>query len=93
MIFRDARERLVHFRGDFPAKPLDARRIAGLLDAPGCMRRQVIDAASVPIRDLAPLVGCRTPSQSPYALERGVRFEQTVTSNAMSFLLPLAASS
>ncbi|MEJ3741835.1 hypothetical protein WEI85_00835 [Actinomycetes bacterium KLBMP 9797] len=89
MIFRDARERLVHFRGDFPAKPLDARRIAGLLDAPGCMRRQVIDAASVPIRDLAPLVGCRTPSQSPYALERGVRFEQTVTSNAMSFLLPL----
>ena len=89
MIFRDARERLVHFRGDFPAKPLDARRIAGLLGAPGCMRRQVIDAASVPVRELAPLVGCRVPRQSPYALERGVRFEQTVTSNAMSFLLPL----
>ncbi|MCM3920130.1 hypothetical protein ND748_00265 [Frankia sp. AiPs1] len=89
MIFRDARERLVHFRGDFPAKPLDARRIAGLLDAPGCMRRQVIDAASVPMKDLAPLIGCREPRQSSYALQRGVRFEQSVTSNAMSFLLPL----
>lgn len=89
MIFRDARERLVHFRGDFPAKPLDARRIAGLLDAPGCMRRQVIDAASVHLKDLAPLVGCREPGRSPYALQRGVRFEQSVTSNAMSFLLPL----
>lgn len=89
MIFRDARDRLVHFRGDFPAKPLDARRIAGLLDAPGCMRRQVVDAASIPIKDLAPMLGCRAPSQSPFALQRGIRFEQTVTANAMTFLLPL----
>jgi hypothetical protein len=90
MMFQDARDRLVHFRGDFPAKPLDARRIAGLLDAPGCTRRQVIDAASVPVKDLVPLLGCPPPGQSPFALERGVRFEHLVTDNAMGQLLALA---
>jgi hypothetical protein len=89
MIFTDARERLEHFRGDFPAKSMDARRIAGLLDAPGCVRRQVIDAASIPLKELAPLVGCRKPGESPFALERGVRFERNVTQNAMTYLLPL----
>ncbi|PWR17286.1 hypothetical protein DKT69_01025 [Micromonospora sicca] len=89
MIFTDARERLEHFRGDFPAKPMDARRIAGLLDAPGCPRRQVVDAASVPLKDLAKLIGCKPLAPSPFALQRGIRFEQNVISDAMTPLVPL----
>ncbi|MFG1872270.1 hypothetical protein [Micromonospora arborensis] len=89
MIVEDARERLVRFRGDFPAKPLDARRIAGLLEAPGCTRRQVLDAASIPMEDLVPLLGGRWAGSSPLALDRGRRFEQRVVANGMTDLLPL----
>ncbi|MFG1918101.1 hypothetical protein [Micromonospora sp. NPDC048898] len=89
MIVEDARERLVRFRGGFPAKPLDARRIAGLLEAPGCTRRQVLDAASIPMEDLVPLLGGRWAGSSPLALDRGRRFEQRVVANGMTDLLPL----
>lgn len=89
MIVEDARERLVRFRGGFPAKPLDARRIAGLLEAPGCTRRQVLDAASIPMDDLVPLLGGRWAGNSPLALDRGRRFEQRVVANGMTELLPL----
>ncbi|WP_433530437.1 hypothetical protein ACQPYA_30530 [Micromonospora sp. CA-263727] len=89
MIFTDARERLEHFRGDFPAESMDARRIAGLLDAPGCPRRQVVDAASVSLEKLAELVGCKPLVPSPFALQRGIRFEQNVISDAMTPLVPL----
>jgi hypothetical protein len=89
MIVEDARERLVRFRGGFPAKPLDARRVAGLLEAPGCTRRQVLDAASIPMDDLVPLLGGRRPAKSPLALDRGRRFEQRVVANGMTELLPL----
>lgn len=89
MIVEDARERLVRFRGGFPAKPLDARRVAGLLEAPGCTRRQVLDAASIPMDDLVPLLGGRWAGNSPLALDRGRRFEQRVVANGMTELLPL----
>ena len=89
MIVEDARERLVRFRGGFPAKPLDARRVAGLLEAPGCTRRQVLDAASIPMEDLVPLLGGRWAGSSPLALDRGRRFEQRVVANGMTDLLPL----
>ncbi|WP_229403315.1 hypothetical protein [Micromonospora okii] len=89
MIVEDARERLVRFRGGFPVKPLDARRIAGLLEAPGCTRRQVLDAASIPMEDLVPLLGGRWAGSSPLALDRGRRFEQRVVANGMTDLLPL----
>jgi hypothetical protein len=89
MIVEDARERLVRFRGGFPAKPLDARRVAGLLEAPGCTRRQVLDAASIPMDDLVSLLGGRRPVKSPLALDRGRRFEQRVVANGMTELLPL----
>lgn len=89
MIVEDARERLVRFRGGFPAKPLDARRVAGLLEAPGCTRRQVLDAASIPMEDLVPLLGGRRLVKSPLALDRGRRFEQQVVANGMTELLPL----
>ncbi|MFI7517560.1 hypothetical protein ACIBVK_29105 [Micromonospora echinofusca] len=89
MIVQDARERLVRFRGGFPVKPLDARRIAGLLEAPGCTRRQVLDAASIPMEDLVPLLGGRWAGSSPLALDRGRRFEQRVVANGMTDLLPL----
>jgi len=84
-----AQDRLAAFRGGFPAVPLSARRIAGLLDAPGCVRRQVVDAACVPIDDLAALVGCPPAGQSPFALARARQFERLVTDNDMGPLLRL----
>lgn len=84
-----AQDRLAAFRGGFPAVPLTARRIAGLLDAPGCVRRQVVDAAAVPIDDLAALLGCPRAGQSPFALARAAQFEKLVTDNDMGPLLRL----
>ncbi|MFS8499571.1 MAG: hypothetical protein FWJ70_15370 [Micromonosporaceae bacterium] len=82
--------RLAAFRGGFPTAPLDARRVAGLLDVPGCRRRQVIDAAGVGIEPLARLLGCPPAGQSPYAIVRARQFERLVTGDAMGSLLALA---
>lgn len=80
---------LTGFRGVFPTQGLDARRIAGLLEAPGCHRRLVIDAASVNISVLAQLLECPPAGMSPHATLRGQRFERNVLDNAMAELVPL----
>lgn len=80
---------LARFRGDFPAAPLTARRVAGLLDVPGCTRRQVLDAATVATDQLATLLGCPPAGQSPFAIARARQFLRRVTEPGMSGLLPL----
>lgn len=80
---------LAAFRGGFGEEALDARRVAGLLDAPGCVRRQVIDAASIPIGKLASLLGCPPGGQSPFAIARAHQFERLVTADAMGPLIRL----
>jgi hypothetical protein len=58
---------------------LDPRRIAGLLDAPGCRRRQVLDAAQVDLGLLAEAIGAPPGGQSPYARERDGTFTHLAT--------------
>lgn len=53
---------------------MDPRRIAGLLDAPGCRRRQGLDAGMVDLGALAAEVGTDGGGQSPYARERNGTF-------------------
>lgn len=84
-----ARRRVTAFRGAFPAEPLTARRLAGLLDVPGCVRRQVIDLIGAPLDPLAELVGCPPGGQSPFALARARQFEKLVTTGDMGPLLVL----
>jgi hypothetical protein len=66
---------LARFRGGFPRAPLTARRLAGLLDSPGCARREVVDAAGIPLDDLAALLGSPPGRQSPFTHARNGRFE------------------
>lgn len=80
---------LARFRGDFPVAPLTARRVAGLLDVPGCVRRQVLDAATVATDRLAGLLGRPPTGASPFAHARARQFERRVVEPAMSELLPL----
>lgn len=84
-----AQDRLAAFRGDFPAAPLHARRVAGLLDVPGCVRRQVLDAAAVQLDPLARLMGCPPGGQSPFAIARARQFERLVTGDAMGAVVAL----
>lgn len=83
--------RLENFRGDFPRQPLNARRVAGALEAPGCQRRTVLDAAAVNLDKLGSLIsGTPTDRQSPFALTRGNQFEQQVVANGMAEIVSLA---
>ncbi|GIF97448.1 hypothetical protein [Catellatospora citrea] len=58
---------------------MDPRRIAGLLDAPGCRRRQALDAAQVDLGLLADAIGAPPGGQSPYARERDGTFTHLAT--------------
>jgi hypothetical protein len=79
------------FRGDFPRQPLNARRVAGALEAPGCQRRTALDAAAVNLDKLGSLVsGVPRDRQSPFALTRGNQFEQQVVANGMAEIVALA---
>ena len=79
------------FRGAFPRQPLNARRVAGALEAPGCRRRTALDAAAVNLDKLASLIGdIPKDRQSPFALTRGNQFEQQVVANGMAEIVSLA---
>lgn len=81
---------LAQFRGDFPSTKLNARRIAGALDAPGCHRRAVLDASAVNLEKLGVLVtGADADRQSPFAIARGNQFEAKVTDHGMATILAL----
>ncbi len=83
--------RLESFRGEFPLQPLNARRIAGALEAPGCERRTALDAARINLDKLASLVsGLPMDRQSPFAIARGNQFEQQVVANGMAEVVSLA---
>lgn len=82
---------LARFRGGFPRAPLTARRLAGLLDSPGCARREVVDAAGVPLDDLAALLGCPPGRQSPFTHARNGRFEARCLTGHPTPLADLAA--
>ncbi len=84
-----AQPELAAFRGEFPAAPLSARRVAGLLDVPGCLRRQVLDAAAVAIEPLARLLGCPPAGQSPYAIVRARQFSLRALDPAMAPVVDL----
>jgi hypothetical protein len=84
-----AQTRLADFRGAFPTVALDARRLAGLLDVPGCARRQVLDAAVVHLDGLAKLLGCPPGGQSPFAIARARAFERLATGDAMGPVVAL----
>ena len=88
----DVNAALTVLRGGMPIKPLDARRIAGGLDQPGCPRRQLLDAAGVPLDDIARLLNCPEAGQSPFAITRGNSFEQRVFDNGMAELIALLRS-
>ncbi|MBV1849043.1 hypothetical protein [Catellatospora tritici] len=55
---------------------MDPRRIAGLLDAPGCRRRLAVDVSGIEPAVLAEAVGAAEGGQSPYARERDGTFAQ-----------------
>jgi hypothetical protein len=82
---------LESFRGDFPRQPLNARRVAGALEAPGCQRRTVLDASAVNTDKLASLLsGGPRDRQSPFVLSRGNQFEEQVMANGMAEIVALA---
>ncbi|MFC7763903.1 hypothetical protein ACFQY4_42240 [Catellatospora bangladeshensis] len=58
---------------------MDPRRMAGLLDAPGCRRRLALDAARVDLGVLAEAIGAPPSGQSPYARERDGTFAHLAT--------------
>lgn len=78
-------DQLQRLRGDFPRHSLNARRVAGAIEAPGCHRRTVLDAAAVDLDRLGSLVsGSPRDRQSPFALARGNQFETLVIESDMS---------
>lgn len=82
---------IASFRGNFPRQPLNARRVAGALEAPGCQRRTALDAAAVNLDKLGSLIsGAPRDRQSPFALTRGNQFEKQVTDNGMADIIALA---
>ena len=82
---------LERFRAEFPRQPLNARRVAGALEAPGCQRRTALDAAAVNLERLGSLIsGASRDRQSPFALTRGNQFEQQVVANGMAEIVSLA---
>lgn len=80
---------LTGLRGGMPVQPLNARRIAGGLDQPGCPRRQLLDAAAVPLDRVARLLDCPDSGQSPFAITRGNSFEARVFENGMAELIAM----
>jgi hypothetical protein len=80
---------LVALRGGLPYSAIDARRVAGSLEQPGCPRRQLIDAAAIPIDNIARVLDCPEPGQSPFAITRGNAFENAVFDNGMAELLAI----
>jgi hypothetical protein len=77
-------------RRDAAVEPLSVRRVAGLLDAPGCVRRMAVDAAGAPLDALAELLGCPPGRQSPYSHARTRMFTARCTADGLAPLVALA---
>ena len=68
---------------------LSARRVAGLLDAPGCARRIALELSPTP-DELADQLGCPPGRQSPYAHARARMFTARCTADNAAALVELA---
>lgn len=70
---------LSQIRGGIPAARANARSVAALADNPGCTRRRVLDAAAVPVHEIAERAGFESNrGQSPFAIGSGVAFERNL---------------
>jgi hypothetical protein len=83
---------LAAFRGEMPSAPFDARRIASGLEQPGCTRRRLLDTIAAPLDRIASLLGCAEAGQSPFAIGRGIAFENKVFENQIELLADLMRS-
>ena len=64
-------------RGTLPRGRANARSVAAVTENPGCTRRRVIEAASIPAYELAERAGFPAMrGQSPFAITSGNRFEE-----------------
>lgn len=73
---RQAPPSLAQIRGSIRAGRANARSVAALADNPGCTRRRVLDAAAVPLYEVAHRAGFESGrGQSPFAISSGVTFE------------------
>lgn len=80
-------------RGPLPSRRMSARTTAALLDNPGCVRRNVLDAAGIDIAHMAGAMGAAPQfGQSPFALGQGNRFEARVKENGYEALVEVLRS-
>jgi len=82
-------DRLAAWRGGFGRAGLTARRVAGWLSVPGCARRQVLDAAEVPLPEVAGLLGGPPARLSPFVHARRRTFESLCADDGLAALLPV----
>ncbi|GAA1215068.1 hypothetical protein GCM10009665_01100 [Kitasatospora nipponensis] len=83
-------DRLARLRGPLPPKAYDARKITALTTNPACDRRAVLDAAGVDKAALARRIGYDPRfGQSPFAISRGLTFEELVKRDGYAELLRL----
>jgi hypothetical protein len=81
---------LTRLRGGFPTVRLTARRVAAVVEAPGCDRRVLLDGAGVDTAKLAGLLTGTFDRQSPQAMARTVQFTQMLEANEHAQILALA---
>lgn len=80
-------DELTRWRGGFPRAALTPRRVAGLLEVPGCARREALDVAELPLATVAGLLGSPPGHRSPYAHARRRQFETACTADGLAALL------
>lgn len=82
--------RLAQLRGAAVQQKYSARKITALTANPGCSRRTVLDAAGIDKEALARRLGNPAPfGQSPFAITRGIAFEQQLKANGHAQLFTL----
>lgn len=78
------------FVGDFPTVNPNARRVASLVDNPGCLRRSVLDVSGIDYNKLAVAISGENPDrQSPFAIARGNQFESYLARDDMALIIKI----
>lgn len=80
---------LNRLRGGFPEVRLTARRVAAVVEAPGCDRRAILDGAGVDTTKLAGLVTGVLDRQSPQAMSRAAQFQRVLENHEHAQILAL----
>lgn len=81
---------LSRLRGDFPEVRLTARRVAAVVEAPGCARRSILDGAGVDTTKLAGLITGTLDRQSPQVMSRAAQFKRVLDNHEHAQILALA---